>query len=100
MALLANIQPDEGPVGCRLSRKAWAIKWRSENVLDGKTERLMGSLCHESSIPGLFRTSEEAWSFQQERYGYIHHRPDLHREPHGWKSPIVVRVRITVEEIV
>jgi len=99
MALFANNQPPPD-AGARRSRKAWAIKWRSENLLDGKQEYLVGGLFDPDAAPPLlFDTRAAARQRQRDSYGYIHHRPDLHREPHGWLSPQVVRVRVTVEEI-
>ena len=47
----------------------------------------------------LFDTRAEARVAQQKHYGYLHHRPDLRRAPHFWRSPRVVRVRVTIEEI-
>lgn len=74
--------------------KAWSVLWRSENKLDGETERLQGD-CGE--LP-LFATREECRAYIKDRYGYIRERPDLRKEPHGWKIPIPVRVAVTVED--
>lgn len=75
----------------------WAIKWRSDNALDGKRERLG---CGHTGLPIIFRTRAEAQTFIRQTYGYIAKRPDLRREPHGWKMPKAVRVRIIVEEAI
>lgn len=78
----------------------WGILWRSECILDGKCEHLLWDRRdHNRLAPALFLTRREARVFQQREYGYIHHRPDLRREPHGWKSPKVVRVACTFEVI-
>lgn len=69
-------------------RTGWALKWRSKNRLAGKTEYLFGD----------FKTRAEARQHRDKEFGYIRHRPDLRCEPHGWKLPAVVRVRIIVTE--
>ena len=88
---------------CRMM--AWAIKWRSENRLDGKTEHLMGLWPDYSRLANVsgyhravFRTRQQARDFNNKHNGYIRNRPDLQREPHGWKMPIVVKVSVTVAE--
>ena len=106
MALFANNQPP-ADAGARHSIKAWAILWRKENLIDGRVERLVGGYSDEGKPTShrrvrptlLFNSRSKARKFQQKVFGYIHHRPDLRREPHGWLSPQVVRVRVTVEEI-
>lgn len=70
---------------------AWSLKWRSENLLDGKCEYLMASV--------RFDTRLKAREYLSEHYGYFRDRPDLAREPHGWKMPLVVKVRVIVEEV-
>lgn len=72
----------------------WAIKWRSDN----KLEYIIyygGSL----GCPRLFRTRIEARHYIEEKYGFIRDREDLQIEPHGWKMPIPVKVKIEVKEI-
>jgi len=75
---------------------AWGILQHSENHLDGKREYLDGDASHPCRTR-LFYTREEARRFNNERYGYIRNRPDLQREPHGWKLPKVVCVVINME---
>lgn len=71
----------------------WGILWRSENKLEGKREHLIWDWKDPRRVtPKFFRTRAEARRYQQDRYGYIARRKDLRREPHGWKSPIVVKV--------
>ena len=86
----------------------WAIKWRSENRLDGKREYLMGRFhARDSIVPGfmrghrtmVFETRAEARAYMRKHWGYIANRQDLRREPHGWKSPIPVKVKVMVKEI-
>lgn len=91
--------------------EAWGILWRSDNRLDGKQEHLVGHLnCRdgdgapvkpagEAQLTLTFKTKREAQAFIRVRYGYIGQRPDLRAEPYGWKMPIPVRVRISVERI-
>lgn len=68
----------------------WGILWRSDNALDGKRHHLMWN----GVQPFLYRTKREAAAAIRERFGYIADRPDLCREPHGWRMPIPVRVRV------
>jgi hypothetical protein len=92
------------------THEAWGILWRSDNRLDGKREMLLGDLTapHGDGHPVIkpaggaqvtltFKTKREATAFIRDRYGYIAKRRDLKAEPHGWKMPIPVRVRISVE---
>jgi hypothetical protein len=69
----------------------WAVRWRSENSLDGRREHLMWD-GHPHVV--LFRSRAACRSSIRERYGYIAARPDLRQEPHGWRTPTPVRVNI------
>ena len=71
-------------------KQLWGGLWRSENRLDGKTEHLL----HEDGFPKLFHTRADARQWIKAEYGYIARRLDLQCEPHGWKMPIAVKVRI------
>lgn len=73
----------------------WAALWRSENRLDGKREWILRD---KHGIPALFNTRAEARQFIEDTHGYIRNRPDLRAEPHGWKMPIAVRVKVLREE--
>lgn len=78
----------------------WGILWRSENKLDGKNEHLVWNWRDQSrKLPVLFRTRKEARAFKRQHYGNIMDRPDLRAEPHGWKPPKVVKLRVTMEII-
>ena len=70
----------------------WGALWRDNNRLDGKREHL----CFENCLPVLFTTRREAREWIISRYGYIRTRMDLRAEPHGWRLPVPVRVRIEV----
>lgn len=82
----------------------WAIKWRSENHLDGKREYLLGGARHERPSPFggyktmVFETRREARQYINKHYGYMRRRKDLRDEPHGWRMPSVVKVRVMVQE--
>ena len=70
----------------------WGILWRSENKLDGKTERLR----YRSGNSGwlVFETRQKARDAIEEHWGYLRTRPDLRAEPHGWKMPKAVKIKI------
>ena len=74
---------------------AWAAKWRSQCLLDGKTEYLIGA----GQIPPLlFKTRADCRTHIRIKYGYIATRTDLKAEPHGWKMPAPVKVTVRIEE--
>ncbi len=73
--------------------KKWAVQWRSDNTLDGRTRRLQGDF-HGLSM--LFHTRRECRAHIEQEYGYIRTRSDLRAEPHGWKMPVATRVLVTV----
>ena len=75
----------------------WAVKWVSDSALDGKREHLC--LYKNCELIGIFRTHKEARKFRDDEYGYIRHRKDLRSEPHGWKFPKIVRVKVTIKEV-
>jgi len=68
----------------------WGALWRSNNILDGKKAHII----YDNLLPALFGTRHECREFIRRRYGYIADRPDLQDEPHGWKMPIPVKVKI------
>ena len=71
--------------------RMWAVKWRSDNYLDGATSYLIRDPV---GIVKLFKTRYEARSYAQLKFGYIKLRPDLRAEPHGWKFPTTVTVKV------
>lgn len=73
----------------------WGIVWRSENKLDGMTRRFI----LRDGAPLVFSTRLGARRYIQQHYSYIADRPDLRAEPHGWKTPIAVRVVIRLTEL-
>jgi hypothetical protein len=75
----------------------WAVKWVSDNSLDGKSEHFC--LYKNCELIGIFRTRKEACKFRDDEYGYIRHRKDLRSEPHGWRVPKIVRVIVTIKEV-
>ncbi len=68
----------------------WAGEWHSKNDLDGERRHILYHNC----LPVLFRTRREIRAYIKKEYGYIAHRPDLQMEPHGWKTPQAIRVRV------
>ena len=77
----------------------WALKWKSENALDGCCEHLMlFGKPPDRYWPTVFRTRSAARAFREEKYGYIRRRPDLRKEPHGWKFPAIVKVKIIEDQ--
>lgn len=83
-----------------LTKNKWAVKWRSgPNNVDGKvSEHFIPRI--PGDVPSIvFDTRRAARAWAKERYGYIAARRDLRRYPHDWRSPVVVRVTITIEEI-
>ncbi len=86
---------------------AWAIKMRSENRTDGKREFLMGLGYVGRSAPNVgpmsgykiavFATREAARKYINSRFSH-YKRPDLKKEPHGWKMPIPVKVKVNIIE--
>lgn len=72
----------------------WAVQWRSDNRLDGRTRRLQGDF---HGLPMLFHTRTRCRAYIEKEYGYIRTRPDLKVEPYGWKMPMAVKVVVTVK---
>ena len=72
----------------------WGVLWRSKNRIDGGREHLMYRDC----LPVLFQQRWEARNWIQENYGYLKTRKDLLSEPHGWKMPIPVKVKLIKQE--
>lgn len=76
----------------------WGILWCSNNKLGGKREFFMwDKYPNRAGVPLVFRTRKEARAHIKLKFGYIKNRPDLQKEPHGWKMPKAVKVRIVVE---
>lgn len=75
------------------ARILWGALWRSENLLDGARSHIIN---RRDCLPALFCTRLAARMFIIQEYGYIRERPDLRAEPHGWKLPIPVRVKISL----
>jgi hypothetical protein len=71
-------------------RLLWGAMWRSENKLDGKNRHLISR----DLLPVLFLTRKEARKFIKSEYGYIKTRKDLRVEPHGWRLPVPIRVKV------
>jgi len=68
----------------------WGALWNQKNKLDGVTKHLIFRNC----LPVLFVTRREAREWIDKEYGDIRTRRDLREEPHGWRMPKPVRVKI------
>lgn len=73
----------------------WAIKWRSNNKLDGYREHWIFQ--NGETGPKLFQTRRAARKYSKHLFGYMASRPDLKAEPHGWKTPQVLKVNVHLE---
>lgn len=73
----------------------WGVEWHSKNKLDGDRCDVIWEHC----IPLLFPTRQLARDYIVREYGYMRHRPDLKREPHGWRIPQAVRVKVVVRKV-
>ena len=71
----------------------WAAQWHSKCRLDGEKRYIM----NENYLPKLFRTRRECREWIEKDCGYIKDRPDLRAEPHGWRLPQAVKVKVGVE---
>jgi hypothetical protein len=77
----------------------WAIQWRSENKLDGYTEHFKWNWRDPDRVtPALFRTRQEARNYINKYYSYIRTRTDLKAEPHGWKCPRPIKVKVILQD--
>lgn len=70
----------------------WAVQWRSDNALDGRSRHIIWA--DGPQAMRLFRTRRECRAYIEQRFGYIRTRPDLRAEPHGWRMPIPVLVTL------
>lgn len=68
----------------------WGLLWHGENKRDGVTEHFIRHDC----LPVLFKTKRQAREYALKCYGYIKTRKDLRVEPHGWRLPRPIRVRV------
>jgi hypothetical protein len=68
----------------------WGLKWCSKNKLDGLTEHII----YDNRIPALFHTRSDARRYADKEFGYIKTRKDLQCEPHGWRFPRIIRVKV------
>lgn len=73
----------------------WGVEWHSKNKLDGDRREIMWENC----IPLMFPTRQLARDYINRKYGYMRHRPDLRSEPHGWRMPRAVQVKVVVRKV-
>ena len=64
----------------------WGAEWR-----DREGRHL---LCLNNCLPALFRTRRKAREWIDKEFGYIRTREDLRADPHCWRLPEAVRVRV------
>ncbi len=79
--------------------RAWGVQWYSRNRVDGESRHLQWQPVPDG-CPGdfiLFRTRAQCRAYIDQHYGYIRERPDLLREPHGWRVPRAVRVKVVLD---
>lgn len=74
----------------------WGAMWHSKNRLDGLREHILFT---DDCKPALFHTKAEAMSYIKLKYGYIAKRQDLREEPHGWRVPKPVKLKISFKVI-
>lgn len=87
--------PDPLAAGRAMTRALWTPKWTQKNRLDGLKKHLC--LWHRHygvKFPAIFATRRECREFIEQEYGYIRDRADLRSEPHCWRVPTAVRVKI------
>lgn len=83
---------------------AWGLLWRQENEREGYRQHLLGTFPIATTAHPIFQgvrvaqfaTRREAREHIKKHYGYIAKRPDLQREPHGWKMPVPVKIKVVV----
>jgi hypothetical protein len=73
----------------------WAAKWSQTNKLDGKRDHLIIFDWRTHLTNRLFKTRAECRRWIEAEYGYIRIRKDLRNEPHCWRLPKAVRVKVT-----
>lgn len=71
----------------------WALLWYSRNKLDGVQKHILRD---RHCRPVIFKKRWEARDYANREYGYIKTRKDLREEPHGWRMPIPVKIKIEV----
>ena len=81
-----------------VARHCWAVLRGSDNSLDGTRQWLDGTPAHPCRTR-LFETRAEARAYIASDLAYIARRPDLRREPHGWRVPRPVRVQVAVAPV-
>lgn len=76
----------------------WAVEHHAINRLDGDRRWLSGQP-NGTTRTLLFATRDAARKHVEKTHGYLRNRPDLQAEPHGWRMPRVVKVRVAVEVV-
>lgn len=82
--------------------EGWGVVDTSDNQLDGFVQKLIGGVRFGSPdhLSGyrimVFKSRAAARAHIEKHYGYMRTRPDLKAEPHGWRMPKAMRVRVNV----
>lgn len=79
----------------KTSRIRWGVQWRSKNLTCGEVKHFMRDPNNGDVV--LFATRKESEAYIHDRYKYMANRKDLRREPHGWRMPVAVKVKVTVK---
>lgn len=73
-------------------KNLWSGQWYSRNRLDGVYHHIL----YDNGFPVLFHTRKEAREYIEKNYGYIKTRDDLREEPHGWRLPVAVKIKLEI----
>ena len=74
----------------------WAVLWRSVRTVCSEERHFM----FDGGGVVLRKSRREAREWIDKHYSYLRTRPDLRREPFGWRMPRAVKVKVTVEELI
>jgi hypothetical protein len=82
-----------------IERHWWGVEFHSLNAVDGDHRHLQWDNTPEHTFPHLFRTRRECAAYIKRHWAYLRERPDLRREPFGWRMPRPVRVLMRIEKL-
>lgn len=73
----------------------WGALWHTKNKLSGVRKHIIFENC----LPVMFVTKREIKAYIKEKYGYIATRKDLRVEPHCWRVPKPIKLKISVSKM-
>ena len=76
-----------------LEVERWGALWHSKSKLNGVRKHIIFENC----LPVLFCTKKEINEYIKKTYGYIATRKDLRVEPHCWRIPKPIKLKITIK---